>query len=367
MLAKFRKYLLSFCIFLAVLEASLFLIVYFELPDVGYPGYSIASAKPFWRETNSDFGVWHPPNSKFRHYKNCFDAEYRSNSHGMRDAETEQDSKSRRVVVLGDSFVEGYGVDYGDRFTEVLDTLTGTDHLNFGTSRGFGITASFVLYETMASKFSHDAVILSILPNNDFVDDDPKFRAKGKKAKHRPYLFGKYPNYEIGYSRENFGPQEFQWGKFLENLVPEFWLTFRVGRHIRRHFKDTRAQKAASARSSARRPGSYYFDYSREQFNRLRFAVGRIKSVAGDRPMLVFTVPRHDDFERSSVEEKSPPLRLELEKLSGELGFDYVDLLSGMAKAKAWKDYFMSCNRHWNPKGHLQAAETLSNWNFYSP
>jgi hypothetical protein len=38
---------------------------------------------------------------------------------------------------------------------------------------------------------------------------------------------------------------------------------------------------------------SFYFDYTPEQFDRLRHAIERIKAIAHDRAMLIVTIP-HD-------------------------------------------------------------------------
>jgi len=365
MRAKIGQYFLVLVICIASLEAGLYLMIRFGFLDVSYPSYSIANAKPFWRDLNADFGVWHSSNAKYRHWKVCFEVEYQSNSHGMRDAEADIESESRRVVVLGDSFVEGLGIDYGERFTELLESFTGLDHLNFGTSGNFGTTQSFVLYETFASKFSHEAVIFAVLPNNDFLDDQPNFGRLRQGARHRPYLVGKFPNYEIEYPSDDFTP-EYKLRKFFGNLLQEFSLTVRVGRYITRYVKYMSAQKKVSVDPGEGKIGSYYFDYSQQQFDRLRFAIGRIKKQAGDKPVLVFTIPRHEDFERASIEKGTPPLTAELEKLSGEIGFNYVDLLIDMKGVPDWKTFFHTCDNHWGPKGHYRAAEILSKWDYYS-
>ena len=52
MRAKIGEYFLVLIICIASLEASLFLIIKFGFLDVSFPSYSIASAKPFWRNLN---------------------------------------------------------------------------------------------------------------------------------------------------------------------------------------------------------------------------------------------------------------------------------------------------------------------------
>src|SRR5205823_2999909 len=99
----------------------------------------------------------------------CFDAVYRSNSYGARDKDRQKESLgSRRVIVLGDSMIEGFGVDAADRVTDRLERATGIEHLNFGTSGDFGSIQEWLLYTRVKKDFDHSEVMLFMLPDNDF-------------------------------------------------------------------------------------------------------------------------------------------------------------------------------------------------------
>lgn len=94
-----------------------------------------------------------------------------TNSHGQRDIERsiENPAKARRIVVLGDSVVEGAGLhDLEDTMTRQLETLLddGTEVLNFGVS-GYCTLAEVELFETRALKFAPDTVIV-VFVTNDF-------------------------------------------------------------------------------------------------------------------------------------------------------------------------------------------------------
>ncbi len=164
------------------------------------PGYSFDSVrKRFWADVNKDFGIWHEPFSQYHHRKSCFDVYYHANSYGARDKERQRVSSQPRVVVLGDSFIEGYCLTDGKRLTDLLENDSGTEYLNFGTAGHFGTTQYYLLYKTLAKSFSHDGVLIGILPDNDFFDNDFE---KGKLVhahRYRPYFVGKYPNYQLIY------------------------------------------------------------------------------------------------------------------------------------------------------------------------
>lgn len=73
-------------------------------------------------------------------------------------------------MVLGGSFVEGFGLQAEKRLSELFDVITGREHLNFGASGDFGSLQYTLLYKTMAAFFDHDIVLVGILPDKDFHD-----------------------------------------------------------------------------------------------------------------------------------------------------------------------------------------------------
>ncbi|HCU24021.1 MAG TPA: hypothetical protein DF383_03310, partial [Deltaproteobacteria bacterium] len=89
-------------------------------------------------------------------------------SFGMRDKDRTLISKQSRTVMLGDSFIEGYGIPEGKRISDLLEKWRGTEHLNFGTAGDFGPTQYYLLYKNLAKKFSHDEIIIALYPRNDF-------------------------------------------------------------------------------------------------------------------------------------------------------------------------------------------------------
>lgn len=94
-----------------------------------------------------------------------------TNSHGQRDVERsiEKPPGIRRIVVLGDSVIEGAGLhDLEDTLTRQLERRLGdeTEVLNFGVS-GYCTLAEVELFEKRALRFSPDTVIV-VFVSNDF-------------------------------------------------------------------------------------------------------------------------------------------------------------------------------------------------------
>lgn len=92
------------------------------------------------------------------------------NSDGMRDAEAEPKRDGEfRVAVLGDSFTWGFGVAYGERFTEVIEAETpGTNALNFGVP-SYG-TVHYLLQFDRVLAMQPDFVVVALCLGNDLND-----------------------------------------------------------------------------------------------------------------------------------------------------------------------------------------------------
>lgn len=358
-----KSLLVTTVVFLVLLEAGCFIAIKAGWFPVELPGYTLSGSGWFWRILSPDFGVWHEANDYMIHERQCFNVTYRSNSFGMRDAEVAKEADGHRVVVLGDSFVEGWGVEYGERFTELIERDKKVELLNFGTAGGFGSTQSFVLYKTLASKFSHTAVIFAVLPDNDFKEDEPPSGEVDSGGRWRPMLVGTYPNYQLTYPSPIFSPAT-RFDQRIEYFMEQFWITYRVVKYYHSYFKNMYKSYNDPRRPKGTAYAGYY-DYNQEQFDRLRYSIEQIKALAGPRPMLVVTIPRQSDFRRAEGSLGEPPLRKDLAKLAADLGVTYFDLMIGMGETDNFDGYFHTCDGHWSSKGHTKAAEIVGKWNYF--
>jgi lysophospholipase L1-like esterase len=351
-------WLLVLAISVALLEIALQFAVRLGYLNLSLPSYALETVTPFWLDINENFGVWHRPNVRYRHRKSCFDLVYSSNSYGMRYREVPLLSPEPRVVVLGDSFVEGFGVADNARLTEYLEKLTGIAHLNFGTSGDFGPTQSYLLYKTLASKFDHQAVIFMLFPQNDFLDDLPAPPRLRRGARYRPYLVGKFPDYVVTYPPGGL-PADHQLRARIESMLLEFSLVARATEFATMVVRQTVARWRRG--ESLKQPTSFYFDYTPEEFNRLRYALTKIKEIAGERPVLLASIALPHDYAQAAAQ-GTPPLRRQLNALATDLNITFIDLGEHMTDAM---DNYLSCDFHWAEQGHRRAAEVIAKWNFY--
>ena len=101
-----------------------------------------------------------------------------NNVDGFRDHEYDLKTKPR-IVFLGDSFVWGYDVDFGRRFTEILqDRLPAYEIMNWGIS-GYGTDQEYLLLEKYFERFKPDIVVLVFNGANDRQDNSTNFRYLG--------------------------------------------------------------------------------------------------------------------------------------------------------------------------------------------
>lgn len=364
---RLRGLLTQLLVFLVILELGLQMVVRLGLLDVSLPTYRAANAWSFWVDVDPHFGVWHLPHAQYRHAKACFDVPYRANAFGMRDSETTKAHFGQRVVVLGDSFAEGWGVAEGRRVPDLLERTTGAEHLDFGTSGDFDPVQYWQLYRTLAKQFDHNAVIVMILPNNDFAPGGLS-ETRDAGARWAPHLTGRYPDYRVTYPPRAFEPRPRDWKRFLGNLPGEFWLTYRTAGFMVAYVSAVRAHNAGPPEQGALQRSRYY-RYSREEFARMRYAIEQIARDADkDRRVLVVTIPRPDDF-AAAQGGPPPPLPRELNAVTQAAGIDYLDLLPAMqADAKGRPgQWFLSCDGHWSAAGHAEAAKLIrEGWDYYS-
>ena len=173
-------------VFAVSIELASIVLVHLKKWPLTRPTYHLGRYE-FWGTYNPVFGMWHPPNGHFIHQEGCFSFEYSTNSYGARDVERTLHSDRPRTVVLGDSFMEGFGLPVNERLSNVLEARTGREHLNFGTGGGFSPLQYALTYESLASKFDHNVVLVGVLPDNDFHEMDGPWMDDHYPGRYFPY------------------------------------------------------------------------------------------------------------------------------------------------------------------------------------
>src|SRR6185369_1239155 len=100
-----------------------------------------------------------------------FRTSVRINEKGLRDRSHSYSSQnnSPRVLVLGDSFAWGYGVEESNRFSQLLEKSMDVEVINAGVS-GYSTDQELLWYQNEGTKYETNLVILQ-LAGNDVGDN----------------------------------------------------------------------------------------------------------------------------------------------------------------------------------------------------
>jgi hypothetical protein len=176
----FRQILLQLSIIIATLaaiEMSLRVIDLRELRDGYGRGYAVV------HRDDPELG-WLPIPNRAAAFTGSRTISVAHNSLGLRDIEHERTGRPA-VLFLGDSFVWGYDVEAGERFTELLRAeLSGVEIINAGVN-GYGTDQEYLLLNRIWSAFRPDAVVLNFTSSNDHDDNTSNVRSDGY---YKPYL-----------------------------------------------------------------------------------------------------------------------------------------------------------------------------------
>ena len=125
----------------------------------------------FW-QYDPNYGWSHVPRAEGRFASYGFDTVVRINSQGFRgrDISPDKDPSKYRILVLGDSYVWGFGVQEDQVFTAQMEQLcSGIEAINFGVS-GYSTDQELLLYQEKGIDYHPDMVIL-VVAGNDFDEE----------------------------------------------------------------------------------------------------------------------------------------------------------------------------------------------------
>jgi hypothetical protein len=320
-----------------------------------------------WRTEYHPWGGWHKPSQTAKHVANCFSVEYRSNAYGARDRERSFTARAPRAVILGDSFIEGYGVEESTRLSNLLEEQLGFEVLNFGMTH-FGPLQYQIIYDDLVRQFDHDLVIVGLLPNNDFWDNDADFNRKlpDFEKRYRPYYAEDggvyYPRAQPTPSEPTYfevmhaklEPQPSQ-RSFARKIVRMFWL---YGLYV-----EIRYNASVLVNPETFYPYPGYMENDARRISRVTGSLLAIQKAAAPRPVLVVFLP---DYKSWDYIDKHPgsyqkSVVVGMRDTLESHGIKTIDLLKPFMDRGLKKEaLYLPCDGHWNATGHHAALEVLA-------
>lgn len=318
-----------------------------------------------WKNKAGAEGIFHTPDATTR---------VSINSKGQRDIEHEYKKDGRfRILVLGDSFVWGYGVEQDSRFTEHLRELLGdgTEIINAGVS-GYGTDQELLYYKAEGSRYSPDLVILAF----------GTFDAKHDNVQAVAYTYPK-PYFSIeekSLQLHNVPVPEraYEWNerldiekRYREEARKNISRSKRIRKFLRRHFKTYGfiSDGIKAVRSSVRdrlKSDPRLLDYilkkkSSKKKDALLVLTEEIimeldRQVESDNAkFIVLMVPY-----RSHLKKLPDTIYYKMLKFCDERGIFCIDPYSRFFENyKNGKELYFKHDEHWNETGHRLIAEEI--------
>ena len=335
--------------------------------------------KPFWGDFNESFGKWRLPNDSISKHR-CDDnslLHYKTNSFGARDKERslKNTTNKRRVVFLGDSFIEGIMVNTPNRCSDILEKNTKSEHLNFGIN-GTSPINYYLIYKSLAKKLEHDVVIIGILPANDFEDySDGDEVSLLRFPIYRPYWKNTNNGYSLKYSlasvNQAYGSLAiYNKPKEIFHTKDSVYQNLSIGKKIQGELVANSyllrliGEMGKNNNSEIFNRTSIFESYPKDKWATFSYSLKKLFEEAKGKQIIVLTIPTLKDvklYQKNHIN----LLSVQMERFCRKNNVNYIDLLPFFDNVKNPHELYVECDGHWNEKGEKLAAKILLKHSIY--
>lgn len=331
---------------------------------------SMASREPlFWGDFNEYTGRWRMPHTSYSALYCGGDSVFRhTNSVGARDRErTRQKSGpgQKRVIILGDSFMEGMLVNDSSRLSNQLEAATGREHLNFAVNGSSPINY-YLVYKHIAKQFEHDVVMVGLLPANDFQDYTPaEAYTLVEWPIYRPYW--QVPDYTLKYSLSNIDQsisRNHRMPVKLLKTVDSVYSHLSFADQVRANVLSNSglyklSQKLAGRVATTSGRMTRYDQFSDAEFDYMCHSLDQLANEANGKKVVFLSIPIQNDVDAIRNGKKN---RLDdrLRAFCHQRGILFVPLLPYFLAYKGnLADLYVTCDGHWSKKGERFVSDIL--------
>ena len=367
-----KIFFVNILVLFAFLEASSYLGVksgLFIHPSV--PTYNMKSSfiGVNWRNERENWGAWHKKNAVDRAVTSCFDVEYKSNNVGARDDRdysSLESTRSENIVLIGDSFAEGHGVNINETFAKYLEEYTGKIVLNFGSGGNFGPLQEFIIYRDLASNFQHNEFIFFFVPRNDFTDNSSKYQNTLFKKRYRPYFSRDSLTKEFSiYYPEDSQPSDqypsasladYSWSNYLRLVLVNYTYSANLVRTTKQIITST----ALGNRNLSL--GGYYYEDQESVEGTLHYIHELFLLVPRPVKKAIIVIPDELDlYKIKNVGKTYENLAWfrGMKNIAEIFDANLIDLAAqeNIEPEDFVKKWFLPCDAHWSPDGHKMASD----------
>ena len=369
---------------------------------------ALRQLRPFDARVSVLYRIPHPvfgwslaPNASYANPLPEGAVQVRYNAGGWRDVEHRRDKTpgTLRLLILGDSFMEGYSVDLQETFARRLEQAgrqggLALEVVNMGVG-GYSTLQAYLTYRDSGRAYCPDLVLLGFYPANDVLDNSPTLglmlAPTSHRNKTRPFLDEKAaPTWKTTPVAYRGAMRRYPLEKAKYESFPHRWIRQSALVNSARRAQRFTTELVHTWRGSAHRRrqqrftaqyGLYFCQppppYIQAWKNTRRILQRLHQAVAADGGrLIVFSVPalhevdtqtrryierQTDAPELLCLTDELPPYQI-LPSLLGQLGIAYIDLLPAFrGHGPGDQALFHRSDRHWNAAGHrLAAAQVLA-------
>lgn len=273
-----------------------------------------------------------------------FHNKVRINQKGLRDREHsyKRTNNEKRILVLGDSFAWGFGVEEENRFSELLETSLGVEVINAAVS-GYSTDQELLWYREDGIKYETDLVVLVFCGNDE----------RQNHLQHDYYIYYK-PRFTLEQGNLTLtgvptlkASMYLRLNHFLRQHSAFFWFLDRKGTAFFNRFKvkSSATNPVVSGTNGARKP----FELTLTLLKEIRL----LAELNGAKFMIVpmrtwWNPPSGEAFERF----------LDALRANEFLMIDDVESLPGFDTKKMR----LPQDPHWNSAGHRFVADKIKEY-----
>ena len=345
---KILSFVLVFIIFFeitSIIFTKFELFVFNEIPKYAFEVKSIptkTTATYDWLVKDKNGNFSHKKNYKTSHSSRCFDVTYEFNNVGAKDYNDYfVNSPEKSIMLVGDSFAEGYGVDTNKIFAKIIEKKIGKKVLNFGIS-GTDTKQQNLDYVNVGSKFNFDELIHFFFPHNDYAEPLNK-KDNNENIKKKVFLLA----FDIDYLKYKFSFLKYR----VADLVARFTYSYNFIRSIS-YILDLNLNNSYKNLS--------YFNQNEESiaytFKYLENII-KYKSVKSY-IVIIPTIYDINNVTKNKVNYKNLLWYKKITQLAERNNTILIDLMD-FIDFKEKHLYFHSCDGHWNEYGNEFAANSF--------
>ena len=368
-----KKYILN--IFVLIITILILLLVFEVSLRIFYPQFvlkksHIEASIPIYK--NGENIPWElKPLSEAKH-SNIFE-EYNTsikiNNFGLRDNKfnARLDKNTKRILLLGDSFTFGFGVEQEETYGSILENLLNKNYtiLNAGVG-GYSLDMEYIYLKEKGLKFNPDIVIVGFFIGNDVRDIDShkwveldEKKLPKKIASNKVYIDNQSRLRAIGDEdviKDNSFP-------ILYNL--NVFLSYKF--HIYIFFKDRlkilfyklTGQEESFEKSIYR---SYYDNETELLWKKTEDILLEMNQLVGEngKPFVIALIPSRDQLnkEKDDTYSFTNPNRRLVNFGKGH-NLIIIDLLPYFKEINNSKKFYYEKDSHWNSDGHKFAGKKI--------